>query len=90
MNASPEPPLKSPPAVSPDRFWHNFRIAIWGLALLLVAIILWQNWETMTVQLLFIKIQMPIILFVLIALALGFVLGLITPSLWAKRARSKS
>lgn len=90
MSPITEPPQKSPLPESPDHTWRNIRIAIWGLALLLVAIILLQNWEKITIHLLFIDIKIPPILFALIALVLGFLLGLITPSLWAKRAKSKS
>ena len=64
-------------------------LASWAVTVLLAVIILWQNMDTMVVKLLFIKLSMPCAMFLLLMLFLGFLTGLVTPTLLAIRKNRK-
>ena len=58
------------------------------LLVILVAVVVWQNWGPIDTTLLFVKISMPRAAFVGIVLLMGFVIGLITPSLLRRRKKA--
>lgn len=68
----------------------NWRYWILGIAVLLLAIIAIQNWQTVEIRLLFVETNTPLIIGLLIAGALGAVIGYIAPMIRAqKRARDR-
>jgi uncharacterized integral membrane protein len=55
---------------------RNIKIAVWVVLLAAVGIIVWQNWISVDMPILFINIHMPQSLLLVLMLVIGFVLGL--------------
>ena len=70
----------------------KFKWIVIGLLACLSLIIVFQNLEPINVQLLFVKVSMPLAAMLTITLVVGFVLGLFASAIWRMqswRARSK-
>lgn len=80
-------PTDQPGSNGPSRIFltrKRIKITILILAVILVAIMIWQNWGPVDTTILFIKIRTQRVVFVAILLLVGFVIGLITPSIFRR------
>jgi uncharacterized integral membrane protein len=65
---------------------RSTKIAIWIVLLVAAGIIVWQNWITVETPVLFITLQMPRSLLLVLMMVIGFVLG-VTVRLRSKAPR---
>ena len=83
LPTSPRPSIFSNP-----RTRRVVHVACWLALASLAAIVSWQNWGEVETPILFMTVSMPRSLFILSMLAIGFLLGLLTPASW-RRASCK-
>ena len=67
---------------------RKLKIALWCVCITLAIVIACLNLQEVTLNILIVKIQVRIIALVLLSLALGFLIGLVTPGLWARRKKA--
>ena len=65
----------------PGRYWspRNLKILVWCAVVAVVGIVIWQNWGEVDTPILFMTISMPRSLFMLLMLAVGFLIGIFSP-----------
>ena len=84
-------PEKPPKSASFSNFLtpRAIKITAWIVGVILILLVLWQNWNPVETPILFLTIRMPRALFVLLVLSTGFVLGLLTPGLLKRKRKGK-
>lgn len=63
----------------------KFKLIATGIILILMAVVIFQNFESITLQILMAKVQMPLALLLLCTFAIGLVTGWITTLLTSKK-----
>ena len=63
----------------------KFKLIATGIILILMAVVIFQNFESITLQILMAKVQMPLTLLLLCTFAIGLVTGWITTLLTSKK-----
>ena len=63
----------------------KFKLIVTGIILVLMALVIFQNFESITLQILMAKVQMPLALLLLCTFAIGLVTGWITTLLTSKK-----
>lgn len=74
---------------APRKQGPGWRTYVLGIALLLAAILVAQNFQKVTVDFLFVETQTPLIVALLIALALGALIGWAWPHVRRGRRRER-
>ena len=66
---------------------QQVKVTTFVVVLLIAAIVILQNLEPVETQLVITSIKIPLAALLISCLAIGYVLGLLTPTLWRARSR---
>jgi uncharacterized integral membrane protein len=69
----------------PKTDWTNVKTLIMTIVLVLILIVIFQNFQTIRLRLFFWSVEVSMLLAGFVVLVIGFLLGLFTPRFYAKR-----